>query len=183
MTIDYGDFVCSSDEDEIESEAEPRDRYSKNLYYPIRIGEVLAERYRIEHKLGWGGFSTVWLAHDTHENKPVALKIMVPGGKGEHEYHRQKEIIQKVHDISGFVTYQSFFCLAGHGGNKHMVLVFPVRGPSLHYCMRWGKWGTVACRVPAAKQLLLSLKGLHDAGIIHRGRSTLPDPSFAFPQG
>lgn len=153
-------------------EAEPRDRYIKNLYYPILIGEVLVERYLIEHKLGWGGFSTVWLAHDSHENKPVALKIMVPGAKGEREYHKQTEIIQKVNNISGLVIYQSMFYLTGHGGNKHMVLVFPVRGPSLYYCMRRGIWGPVARRVLAAKQLLISLKGLHDAGIIHRGRST-----------
>ncbi|KAK3944682.1 kinase domain-containing protein [Diplogelasinospora grovesii] len=156
---DNGDFVCSSDEDEVESEAEPRYRYSENLYYPIRIGEVLAAGYRIEHKLGWGGFSTVpWLS-----------KSWSPGEKGEREYHKQNEIMEKVHDISGLVTYQSCFCLVGYGGvNKHMVLVFPVRGPSLYYCSRRGMRGPVARRVRAAKQLLISVKGLHDAGIIHR---------------
>lgn len=33
-------------------------------FYPVRIGELLHDRYRIITKLGFGGFSTVWLARD-----------------------------------------------------------------------------------------------------------------------
>ncbi|WEW61765.1 hypothetical protein PRK78_007259 [Emydomyces testavorans] len=52
---DYGDFVDSDDEFEIEESAEPLERYHQpGLYYPICIGEVLAQTYRIEHKLGHG---------------------------------------------------------------------------------------------------------------------------------
>jgi serine/threonine-protein kinase SRPK3 len=35
----------------------------------------LIERYLIIQKLGWGHFSTVWLAKDLHYNTYVALKI------------------------------------------------------------------------------------------------------------
>jgi len=33
-------------------------------YHPVAIGEKYKERYTIEKKLGWGHFSTVWLASD-----------------------------------------------------------------------------------------------------------------------
>ena len=33
-------------------------------YHPMRIGDVIARRYKIERKLGWGVYSTVWLAQD-----------------------------------------------------------------------------------------------------------------------
>ena len=34
-------------------------------FYPMRLGEVLDDgRFVITRKLGWGGFSTVWLARD-----------------------------------------------------------------------------------------------------------------------
>lgn len=83
----------------------------------------------------------------------------------------QNEIVQNVRDISNLVTYQAGFCHPGRGSSCHIVFVFPVRGPSLEtVCAQL----PLEFRVPAARFLLLSLKGLHDAGIVHRGKSTSP---------
>ena len=170
---DFGDFVDSDDECEVETDAEPRMRYLQGLYCPLYIGEVLDSRYRIEHKLGWGGFSTVWLAHDVQENKAVALKVSVSGQRGEYELAMQNVIIQTVRDTSNLVTYQAVFSLRGRQGSQHTVFVFPVRGPSLDtICSRIPP----TFRVPAAKHLLMGLKNLHNAGIVHRGRFTSTTP-------
>jgi hypothetical protein len=76
-----GDFVNSDNEEEVEDleeNAEPLLLYFQQpFYYPICIGNVLAQRYRIEHKLGHGGFSTVWMAHDIVTKKDVALKVTI----------------------------------------------------------------------------------------------------------
>lgn len=46
-------------------DAEPLYRYQKGGYHPIILGECLkAGRYKVLHKLGWGGYSTVWAARD-----------------------------------------------------------------------------------------------------------------------
>lgn len=63
-SIDCGSFVDSDDECDIEEVSEPIERYTDGIYYPICIGEILAGAYRVVHKLGWGGFSTVWMAED-----------------------------------------------------------------------------------------------------------------------
>ena len=67
----------------LESEAEPwekyDDTYTPQTFYPTCIGEIINGRYLIEHKLGSGGFSTVWMAHDLQDKGDVAVKIMTPG--------------------------------------------------------------------------------------------------------
>ncbi|TVY92213.1 putative serine/threonine-protein kinase [Lachnellula willkommii] len=134
---DYGDFVCSDDEFEVEDLAEPRERYFQGLpYYPICIGDVLDQRYRIEHKLGHGGYSTVWVAHDMQTKRDVALKIHVPGSEGENELKMQNEIIRNVQDTSNLLTYESSFYLRGYDSQNHLVLVFPIWGPSFGSCMK-----------------------------------------------
>ena len=45
-------------------EAESPDRYRPGGYHPVHIGDFVHERYKVIHKLGFGTFSTVWLARD-----------------------------------------------------------------------------------------------------------------------
>ena len=48
-----------------EVDAEPLERYRKSGYHPTHLGDIFKDgRYKIMHKLGWGGYATVWLARD-----------------------------------------------------------------------------------------------------------------------
>ncbi|KAI1041806.1 hypothetical protein LB505_008461 [Fusarium chuoi] len=161
----WGDFVDSDGECDVEDACEPINRYEEGLYLPICIGEVIADRYRIEHKLGHGGFSTVWMAHDMDQGKDVALKIMTANFEGEREFLRQNEIINCVSDTSRLLIYQDAFLLHGAGRNPHRVLVFPVKGPNLR---DYARETSTIMRRSAAKQLLQALKALHDGGMVHR---------------
>ena len=67
-----------------ESDCEDLEDYKKEGYHPVYLKEQLLNgRYVILQKLGWGHFSTVWLAEDKeygntgveHSEKFVALKI------------------------------------------------------------------------------------------------------------
>jgi serine/threonine protein kinase len=40
------------------------EKYSSGGYHPITLGTKLNDKYIVLRKLGWGGFSTVWLAKD-----------------------------------------------------------------------------------------------------------------------
>lgn len=51
-----------------ESEEEGVEDYKKGGYHPVKEGETFkAGRYAVLQKLGWGHFSTVWLAWDKQE--------------------------------------------------------------------------------------------------------------------
>ncbi len=48
-----------------EVDAEPLERYRKRGYHPTHLGDTLKDgSCEIIHKLGWGGYATVWLAKD-----------------------------------------------------------------------------------------------------------------------
>lgn len=72
------------DEEEYESDCEDYEDYKQEGYHPVYIGESFKDgRYVVVQKLGWGHFSTVWLAEDRHydpnvlaaSHKYVALKV------------------------------------------------------------------------------------------------------------
>ncbi|KAI1917904.1 hypothetical protein LOZ61_000016 [Ophidiomyces ophidiicola] len=137
-------------------------------YYPLRIGEVLNQRYRIDHKIDHGGFSTVWLAHDLKHQNDVAIKVMTSGTSGTsdgHEYHIQSTIRRAVKDTSHLVLFQDVFLLRGENSN-HYVLVYPFLGPGLRYHEIAAM--SLATRMFAARHLLQGLESLHKAGFVHR---------------
>ncbi|KAN0072755.1 Protein kinase-like domain containing protein [Elaphomyces granulatus] len=140
LVHDYGDFVG----------------LYFGLLYPIRIGDVLEDTYRIEHKLGHGEKSAVWLARDIKKQKDGE-------NQGENEYNMQKEII-------------NVFSLRGCKGD-HWVLIFNVRGPNF-YTTLWHKiafWPSysafenfsMATRISTTRNLLKALECLHNTRILH----------------
>ncbi|KAF4906996.1 Serine/threonine-protein kinase SKY1 [Colletotrichum viniferum] len=61
-------------------------RYRPGGYHPVRLGDVFKNgKYRIIGKLGYGVYSTVWLASDMETKRHVALKILTADsfGKGK----------------------------------------------------------------------------------------------------
>ncbi|KAM1333353.1 hypothetical protein EV1_009350 [Malus domestica] len=58
------------------SEDEGTEDYRRGGYHAVRIGDTFKSgRYAVQTKLGWGHFSTVWLAWDTQHSRFVALKV------------------------------------------------------------------------------------------------------------
>ena len=44
----------------------------------MRRGDLIAERYELDHGLGRGGMAEVWCASDTRLDRPVAVKFLAP---------------------------------------------------------------------------------------------------------
>ena len=50
--------------------------YHQRRYYPVKIGQIFNTRYRIITKLGYGAYSTVWLAWD-QRSCTIGIPIML----------------------------------------------------------------------------------------------------------
>ncbi|MFF9645292.1 protein kinase family protein [Kitasatospora aureofaciens] len=49
----------------------------------MRVGTVVAGRYRVDRFVGAGGMGEVWAAQDTLLGRPVALKLMQDDGPSD----------------------------------------------------------------------------------------------------
>jgi serine/threonine protein kinase len=58
------------------------------------VDDLLHNRYRIVDKLGFGGYSTIWLARDEKDQRYVAVKV---GISGPSTRRREIEILQALH--------------------------------------------------------------------------------------
>ncbi|EDN04048.1 predicted protein [Histoplasma mississippiense (nom. inval.)] len=63
-----------------EIDVEDLEGYRPGGYHPTLVGDTFCTgRYKIVHKLGFGAYSTIWLARDQHLQRYVSLKILVAG--------------------------------------------------------------------------------------------------------
>jgi serine/threonine-protein kinase SRPK3 len=66
VKVEEEDRSSSSDSGDYTSEDEGTEDYRRGGYHAVRIGDSFKNgRYVVQSKLGWGHFSTVWLAWDT----------------------------------------------------------------------------------------------------------------------
>ena len=152
--------------------------YRPGGYHPVELGDKFYNRYVVEHKLGCGGNSTVWLARDLqHEHKRlVALKIMM---SGDGDACLETSFIRRLDSQtqpsacrpSFFPIVLDEFTINGPNGN-HRCLVTEALGPSLSglageddelFCF------PLAVAKKVAVQLAYAVSELHECGIVHGG--------------
>ncbi|KAL8967014.1 MAG: hypothetical protein Q9183_003108 [Haloplaca sp. 2 TL-2023] len=110
--------------------------YDPKHYYPVKLGEVLHERYRVIGKLGYGAASTVWLCRDLQEQyEYVALKVYINCSKYRREELIYEKInnLQTIHEGRNYIRklYDSFELRGPHG--THICLVHQPLGTPLDY--------------------------------------------------
>lgn len=62
---DSNSFHSTTTHSVMTEDEEDWEDYTKGGYHPVHIGDAFSDgRYIVVRKLGWGHFSTVWLARD-----------------------------------------------------------------------------------------------------------------------
>ncbi|KQK16317.1 serine/threonine-protein kinase SRPK [Brachypodium distachyon] len=165
----------SSGDEEEEEEDEGVDGYRKGGYHAVRPGDQFAAgRYVAQRKLGWGNFSTVWLAFDIESQKFVALKIQKSAPEfaqaALHEIEFLSEITNRdPSNCKHTIQLIDHFKHAGPNG-QHICLVFEFLGDSLLKLVQYNRYkGIGLSRVrEICRSILVGLDYLHgELGIIH----------------
>ncbi|KKZ60727.1 hypothetical protein EMCG_04607 [[Emmonsia] crescens] len=149
------------------------------LFCRVSLGDKFNdERYIALRKLGYGQYSTVWLARDSRTQTHVALKILRSDCYGGNHDIFELEMLQHIQQKSHLSTNPGrnhviqlldHFRHTGINGN-HVCLVLPVMGH--HLGLQATKFEQqripVAVMKEVARQLLQGLDFLHrECGIIH----------------
>ncbi|CAE6499557.1 unnamed protein product [Rhizoctonia solani] len=151
--------------------------YVKGGYHPVQIGDTFSDgRYTVVRKLGWGHFSTVWLAKDSKQNRHVALKVVKSAPRYTETALDEIKLLQRL--ISGDVNHPGRrhvigkYILSndlGPNGN-HVCMVFEVLGENLLGLIKrhQAKGVPVHLVKQISKQILLGLDYMHrQCGVIH----------------
>ncbi|KAK2791339.1 hypothetical protein FQN53_004520 [Emmonsiellopsis sp. PD_33] len=158
---------------------EEPDCYQPGGFHPIRLGDTFHHgQYTILRKLGYGQYSTVWLARDSKRQSYVALKMLRADCYGGRHDIFEREILSRILEVSRRSSHQGRnyvshlleqFTHTGPNGD-HVCLTFDVLGHHLDFqTARYedGKLPIKAVKV-ITRQLLLALDFLHnECGVIH----------------
>ncbi|KAM4611019.1 SRSF protein kinase 1a isoform 2-T2 [Polymixia lowei] len=128
--------ILGSDDEEQE---DPND-YCKGGYHHVKIGDLFNGKYHVIRKLGWGHFSTVWLAWDIQVKRFVAMKVVK---SAEHYTETAVDEIKLLRSVRNsdtndpnremVVQLLDDFKISGVNGT-HVCMVFEVLG---HHLLKW----------------------------------------------
>ncbi|KAJ5405013.1 protein kinase [Penicillium sp. CMV-2018d] len=91
--------------------------HHRKYYYPVKIGQVFKDRYRIIAKLGYGAYSTVWLAWDERSYPTRIVLISAP---------RLKQLADKDHPGLDFTRLaRDIFETESPAGRHHCIAYKP----------------------------------------------------------
>ncbi|XP_047224750.1 SRSF protein kinase 1a isoform X3 [Girardinichthys multiradiatus] len=164
--------ILGSDDEEQE---DPND-YCKGGYHHVKVGDLYNGKYHVIRKLGWGHFSTVWLAWDIQVKRFVAMKVVK---SAEHYTETAVDEIKLLKSVRNsdpddpkremVVQLLDDFKISGVNGT-HVCMVFEVLG---HHLLKWiiksnYQGLPLSCVKSIIRQVLQGLDYLHTkCQIIH----------------
>ncbi|KAF1734413.1 Serine/threonine-protein kinase SRPK [Beauveria bassiana] len=158
---------------------EEPDIYRPGGFHPVSLGDTFNnKRYTVLRKLGYGQYSTVWLARDSKCQRYVALKLLRAACYGGSHDIFERENLSSISEVSRRSSHKGHKNLLhlleqfNHKGpnGDHVCLVFDVLGHHLDFQTAKYKDGRLPVKAvkEIARHLLMGLDFLHrECGIIH----------------
>ena len=131
------------------------------------VGEVIAERYRLDELVGTGGMSSVFRAHDTMLERDVALKILHPHYTRDAEYVERFRREARAAAQIAHPNVVTVIDRGEHEGRQFIVFEY-IPGENLKEVVE--RRGPLAVReaIDLALQVARGLAYAHEQGLVHR---------------
>jgi transcriptional regulator with GAF, ATPase, and Fis domain/tetratricopeptide (TPR) repeat protein len=131
---------------------------------PLKTGDVINQRYRVESLLGQGGLGTVYRCRDLRNETPVALKLLRSpiSGEGKSPLHSEFSILSRLRHPN-LVRILDFGKLGGLRGP--FIVQEYVEGRNLFEATAGWPIGQV---LEVLAGLCRVVQYLHDRGVVHR---------------
>lgn len=134
----------------------------------LQVGDVLGHgRFRLEEKIGQGGFAAVWRALDSRDGKQVALKVL--HGQFAEDKSRRDRFFRGAWKMSELQHPAIVRVLEPYGdenGRYYFVMEY-LRGGTLHTAVQDGQIaGPRALKL--LEQVGTALQFAHSRGLVHR---------------
>ncbi|KAE8334949.1 hypothetical protein BDV24DRAFT_171751 [Aspergillus arachidicola] len=155
--------------------------YKPQHFYPVRLYEILNNRYQIAAKIGWGTSSTVWLARDLHQwrwlpPRYVAIKVNANNYASQECAEKELRITEHITKANSQHLGRNFvanlldsFRITGPGGT-YICMVFDTLCEPLWMlkCRFEGNTIPLGVLKPVSKLILEGLRYLHkEYHVIH----------------
>ncbi|KAH7308980.1 serine/threonine protein kinase [Stachybotrys elegans] len=154
--------------------------YGPGGFHPVYVGDIYNGQYEVLNKLGYGVYSTVWLARNLKATKGdghefVALKILSAEAYGTSNDIYEREILKHLRNGNKRLIGYAHVChllddFEHRGPNgTHVVLVFEPIGETLRSFGAWFPDSMIPNNLMRrfTIQLLLALDFAHDQKVIH----------------
>lgn len=164
-----------SDGSDYSSEDEGTEDYRRGGYHAVRVGDTFKNGcYVVQSKLGWGHFSTVWLAWDTQKSRYVALKVQKSAQHYTEAAMDEIKILKQIaegdtDDTKCVVKLLDHFKHSGPNG-QHVCMVFEYLGDNLLTLIKYSNYRGVPLHMvkEICFHVLVGLDYLHrQLSIIH----------------
>lgn len=126
------------------------------------------EKYEVLEEIGHGGMATVYRAHDTVLDRPVALKIMHPHLRGAEEarrrFQREARSVARLRHPRVLEIYD----FSGEGSSEAYIAAELLTGPTLKHWREQQKDVPAEVAACFSIEIAKALESAHAAGIVHR---------------
>jgi serine/threonine protein kinase/tetratricopeptide (TPR) repeat protein len=133
---------------------------------PPPLAEALRDHYALERELGRGGMATVYLAHDVHHDRPVALKVLHPelaAALGPERFLREIRTTARLQHPHILPVHDS-----GEAAGLLWYTMPYVEGESLRERLRREAQLPLEEAIGIAREVGLALDYAHRHGVVHR---------------
>jgi len=159
--------------------------YRPGGHHPIHLGDVLGRGYHVIHKLGSGGFATVWLGRNhnvQNTTQYVALKVIRAEASGDECPElvvsqlipsESSELDERKHGIAGLESIclpMEHFKIEGPNGT-HLCFVYPVLGLRVSHGAFRNSDDLDKILLQVCYKVTAGLSSFHAEGICHGGKN------------